>query len=145
MFKSWFVFAAFVDIEYSLNFYELSWSLAIQQFAAIPTLFIVPYLNKYKCNWLCLWLQLLGSLCIILNSILSGTKFTLNLTGNIFHKIQPSWNVESMTWSFVFMKFHLIQKSNWLKAKWYQQKASGINFNYDLPQLLNISKCKHIK
>ena len=114
------MFAVFVDIEYSLNFYELSWSLAIQQSAAIPTLFIVPYLNKYKCNWLCLWLQLLGQLCIILNSLLSGTIFNIFIVSFIrVFIIQNFWTVGNS------IVFHFIQEKEG-DRKWRKNTATTI-------------------
>eukprot|EP00484_Ammonia_sp_Unknown_P001141 CAMPEP_0197022642 /NCGR_PEP_ID=MMETSP1384-20130603/3452_1 /TAXON_ID=29189 /ORGANISM="Ammonia sp." /LENGTH=628 /DNA_ID=CAMNT_0042450715 /DNA_START=42 /DNA_END=1928 /DNA_ORIENTATION=+ len=77
IYKSWFVFAAFIDTDYGISFNELSMSLALTQISALPTIFIMPYLNKYKANWLCLGLNLAVQACSMLNSVLPGSIMNL--------------------------------------------------------------------
>lgn len=64
------MFAAFIDDEYDVSLTFLSQSLAIIQLAVIPTLLVIPYLNGFKCNYLCLFLQTVPMLCVIAQSLL---------------------------------------------------------------------------
>eukprot|EP01083_Nonionella_stella_P095609 268444_1 len=75
--KSWTVFAAFVDSEYRIHFYELSWSLAIIALSPLPVMWIVPWLNTFKCHYLCFIALAFSMALAILNSILSGSIFNL--------------------------------------------------------------------
>eukprot|EP01084_Bolivina_argentea_P313961 543767_1 len=107
VFKSWFVFETFIIQEYVITFQYLSWSLAVLQITAFPTIFAVSYLNKYKCNYLCLFLNLIGMICTILNSLLSGSILNIFIV-SFFRTLmtQMFWTLGNS------IVFHFMQEKN---------------------------------
>ena len=90
------MFASFIDDEYHISLFELSLSLAIIQIAVIPTLFVIPYLNSFKCNYLSFILQVIPMGCVIAQSLLPGTIFNIFILSTIRTFIgQLSWTLSN--------------------------------------------------
>lgn len=90
------------------------------QIAAIPTLFIVTFLNRFKYHWLCLFAQLIGQLCVILNSFLSGSIFNIFFISFIrVFILQTFWTIGNS------IVFEFMQEKKGEK-KWRKNTATTI-------------------
>eukprot|EP01083_Nonionella_stella_P098228 276149_1 len=120
IYKSWYVFAAFIDTEYRIQFYELSWSLALMALSAFPTMFVIPWLNTFKCHYLCLIVLSACMTLTILNSILSGSTF------NIFVVCFARVFLGQMFWTIGnSIVFHFMQETH-PTDKWKKNTATTI-------------------